>query len=627
MSQTNQQRLENLGPAERMINALLTHTDHLYHGRAGMEQPSAAMPTSVSWRPVTTAVENGQTVVYLMSKTGKKTDKVRVGVLDGDRIVDNAGGYLGTFRKPGISPKVAEWMYRQVAEVWKLDNEFAAKWASWAFTQDHRDLKTILAAFMLVQNRSGEPVMDDGKVSFFDDDYRAVGEAMCFIRDKVGFNPKMLLRIGEVLDQEGVAQINRELGFGRSSREPAKGRYTKAIMKWLHNQEVNPKSLETLVKAGFRTSVMALARRVGYKPVSVKFFETLRWKQKQAQDGRRTLAIGVELAAAESWEGLTETQICQKIVTDKPNYKRLVGMLPKSVGLTRAIMAAAIESKCVSDQDLIILTPTLEDLGLLKVASIEARFKKACEAATNQRALNVARNVKRATTVAALQEAADKANAKVAAESLRGIRLYVVVDKSGSMQQSLETAKKYLTRLLGGFPLDKMHVSVFNSFGAKVEIKAPTAQAVEMAFRGHTAGGGTTHSEGVRVLLQDHKPAADEDAVFLFVGDEGEYSGTRLAQIFSQFGVTPAAFGMLKVEGENGNCVHDAAGILKIPCFDVGENIFEDPYAVTRTLQRLIAATPVSQNPTRTVYAARRTLVQQILDVKLLEVPVAFRCV
>ena len=137
-------------------------------------------------------------------------------------------------------------------------------------------------------------------------------------------------------------------------------------------------------------TVMALAQRSGYKPSSPKFFEILRWKQVQSKQGHRSLAIGTAVKQAETWEGLTEEQICKRIVKDKPNYKRLVGMLPKVIGVTRAIMAAAIDAKALSDKDLIIATPTLEELGLLQVQDVKNAWDKAVKNAEDSRAANIA---------------------------------------------------------------------------------------------------------------------------------------------------------------------------------------------------------------------------------------------
>jgi hypothetical protein len=275
------QRVEALGPAERIINAITQFTDHAVHNRPGLIVPDARHRIGVRWEQATWVEENGVKVVYRTQKVGRRQTKTRVGVLNGTNEVKNGNTVVGRFQKPGLFAEVVTYLYGQIADVWKLDNEFAAKWASWAFEkEENRDLKVLLAAFLLVQSRFGEPVKD-GAAVLLDEDYRAVGEAMCLLKAaKKGhtFNPKLLLRIGQVLETSGVADINRKLGFGRSARNAIMGRYNKVIEKWLNHCEMNPKELEKLVKAGFRTGVMALARKVGYKPESEKFFEILRWK-------------------------------------------------------------------------------------------------------------------------------------------------------------------------------------------------------------------------------------------------------------------------------------------------------------------------------------------------------------
>jgi hypothetical protein len=509
-------------------------------------------------------------------------------------------------------------MYQQVAEVWKLDNEFAAKWASYAWKQDHRDLKVILAAFMLCQSRKGDPVIDAGKIAFHDEDYRDVGEAMLLLHEKgKDLNPKLLLRLHDLLSLPGIAEVNRQLGFGKSARRPFYGRWEKAVTKWLQYREQNPKLLEGLVKAGFKTTVMELARRVGYKPASPKFFDALRWKQVQAKDGRRDMAIGAAVKAAESWEGFTETQICERIVQSKPDWKRIVGLLPKG-GLTRAIVAAAIEAGSFSNKDLIIATPTLEELGLLQVQDIRERWEKALKTAEDMRAANIATKVKSKVIEEKLQEAADVAVQKAAEEVMKGMRIYFMVDISGSMENAIAEAKVYLAKFLQAFPPDRLHVSVFNTSGREVTIKHPTAAGVENAFRGIAAGGGTDYGAGV-AMLSKYKPAADEDVLFFFVGDEEANVFTTAVR---RSGLNPLAFGFLKVRNApNYQAVRGTAQELGIPCFMVDPKMFEDPYAIPRVIRNMIAATPVGVAPNRVVAAPRVTLVEQILQTTLLQKP------
>lgn len=621
MDENDRERLESLGPAERIIDTLLTYSDHLVHNRPGVVVRDQSDAAGVRWSPVTVKDEAGQPVVYRLDKTRSgKTNRVRVGVRDEAGNVRNGAHLYGVYRPAGLFPEVAAWMYRRVADVWALDNDFAARWASWAFAEEHRDLKVVLAAFMLVQSRAGEAVREDGEVLFHDEDLRAVGEAMCLLRRTDGrdISPKLLLRVGDLLALPEVAEINRALGFGRSAKNPALGRYPRTVEKWLRHRERNPRILQGLVRAGYRRTVMRLARSVGYKPESAKFFEVLRWKQKQAADGRRELAIGAEVAAAESWAELSEAEICQRIIDQAPNYKRIVGLLPESVGLTRAVMAAAIEAGSLSDADLVILTPTLEDLGLLAVAAVRDRWLKASEAAQDERAAHIARRVKQADTAVALEAAAERVVKKAVSEELRGLRVYCAVDISASMNEAIEQAKRYLTQLLLGFPLEKLTTCVFNTAAREVNIRHPSKKGVEHAFSMFRACGGTSYGSAVREVFQLHPPAPDEDALFMFVGDQQESGQFVEAVVTSQ--LNPVAFALLYVPGSMGDrlqIVDDTALGLQIPCFRIDERTFDDPYALTRTLRRLIASTPVAKGKQR-----RTGLVEVILRTERLQRPV-----
>ena len=626
-------RNENLGPAERIIQTILTYNDHVYHGRPGMVLKDPTTAVGVRWIPVTHKMENGEKVVYQLSKVGRKTNRIKVGVCQmNGQIKSPTGTVVGEYRAAGLFPEVAVWLYKQVAEVWKLDNEFAARWASYVYGQEHRDLKVILAAFMLCQSRKGDPVMDNGKIVFYDDDFRDVGEAMMLLQTKDSkndLNAKLLMRIKELLALPGVAAVNRELGFGKSARNPFFGRWQKAAEKWLAYREENPRLLEGLVKAGFRTTVMDLARNIGYKPDSTKFFEYLRWKQKQAKDGRRVLAIGQEVVKAESWVGLTEKEICERIVSQKIGFKRIVGMIPKEIGMTKAIVAAAIEAGSLSDKDLIIFTPTLEELGMMEIPDIKARWEKALKAADDMRAANIALRVKSTAAKESLNEASDKALQNAVAESMKGIRIYFMVDISGSMEGAIVQAKTYISRFLQAFPMDKIHISVFNTTGRIVELKAPTAKAVEVAMANYKPSGGTDYGSGVRAL-QHFKPKDDEDVIFIFVGDE---EAQPFANAVRASGLNPLAIGFVKVTATTGaagyramqgyaaSAVRDTGAELGLPVFMINEATFADPYAIPRTIRNLINSTPVNRNVQRAT-PVRVTLVDAILKTELLKKPV-----
>lgn len=614
-------RLEALGPAERIIQTAINHVNHIYHNRPGMAVKSNSV-VGVDWVPVIHKTEDGHKVVYRCDKIGNKSRRTRVGVMRDNGDIYNGTNKVGEYRPAGLMPEVCVWLYKQIVDIWKLDNEFAAKWASYVHSKDNRDMKTVMAAFMLVQSRSGAPVRENGVTLFYDDDFRDVGEAMLLMHDEHNkLEPRLLLRIHKLLTLPDIVKINHELGFGHSARKPFLGRWSRVVTKWLKYREENLPLLYGLVKAGQRKTVMALTRLSGYKPETDKFFEILRWKQLQAKTGHRTIAIGKSVSKAESWDKLTEKQICQKIIDDKPNYKRIITLVPVKIGLTRAIVAAAIEAGSLSDNDLINYSPTLEQLGLLNVQEVRARWEMAVKNAKNMRAANIATRVRSADVKEKLGEGADKALQKAGDEVVKNMRVYFVIDRSGSMQNAIETAKDYLAKFVQAFPLEKIHVSHFNTSGSEVTIKHRSAAGVINALKGITASGGTDYASGIRAI-QHNKPNDDEDVIIIFIGDEG---AANFPQAVRTSGLRPMAFGLIKVVdprwGENRFAVQETATALGIPCIKINNDTFSDPYAIPNVIRTLIAATPVGE---RVSDGARKrvSLVEEILKTPLLERPI-----
>jgi len=226
-----------------------------------------------------------------------------------------------------------------------------------------------------------------------------------------------------------------------------------------------------------------------------------------------------------------------------------------------------------------------------------------------------------------LETGADKAAQKAVEEVIRGLRLYVIIDISASMQGALEAAKPLIAKLLMSIPKEQLHVSVFNTAGREVTIKNTSTKGVEASFRGIRAGGGTDYGAGVWVLSQ-YKPKEDEDALFLFIGDE-EQQRTFEAQARNS-GINPVAFAFLKTTAQGGaaawraaryetTAVRQTAANLGIPCVMIDERTFDDPYAIPRTLRTLIAATPVGV--AKQARAPRVTLIDQIIQTDLLTKP------
>ena len=89
-------------------------------------------------------------------------------------------------------------------------------------------------------------------------------------------------------------------------------------------------------------------------------------------------------------------------------------------------------------------------------------------------------------------------------------------------------------------------------------------------------------------------------------------------------GLRPNAFALLNKWRPECTAVRRTAQELGIPCFELKEEMFSDPYAVTRTLSRLMASTPVSTDVAgrSAQRVARVSLVEKILKTEKLQKPV-----
>lgn len=548
------------GPAEKLLDLTLNASAHLWHNRPGLDAGGA-------WH----------------ARRGAKKDVLA----------------RATPVKPGLHVPAAERLYARLLDIHRLNGELMARFASYALTQtEWRDLKVACAALMLVQPHAGQPIKgDDGEVAFHDDDHRAVGEAMILFYEKKStkmLTPKSVLRVAELLETPVIAELNRIAGFSDTgSKKAPLGRWKRATTRWLAIREKNLPMLQGLVKAGYKETIKNIARKAGYKPESAAFFEVLGWKQKQASGGHRAVGMSnLVLQKRERFDGVSEAEICEAIVTQRLSYKDVVGRLPKDVGLTPAIMVALLPS--LSDRDLRILTPTLEELGLMTEPEIRARWEKAIAASTDQRTLQIAKNVRSQVLKDKLEEASDNAAKKAVAEATaeQAVEVMFLIDKSGSMDGAIEKSKEALSRILAGFPAAQVHIASFDTVGTVLEPKAPNRAAVQHMLAAIKAGGGTMHASGVRALHhKGFRVPVGSNLVVIVVGDEAGEDGAQLARAFTEYGYQPAALAlMLNVFGVRGRTIQDCARSLGIPYSEVDIDQFEDPYQVPRVLRALLEA-------------------------------------
>jgi hypothetical protein len=583
---------ESLGPAEKLVQLIINFPDHLWHNRPGVARNG-------KWKAAT------RQEIAAQQKTGQ--------VQGGD------------FRAPGPNTEAIEQVYGTLADIWQANNELAARLASYVMTEtDWRDMKVVCAAFLLVQSRAGEPITEeqDGRkvVLFHDDDYRQIGEAMIKLYQRGSnrmMNPKLIQRVGEVLSLPGVVTMNRTLNFGNPhKRKPFVGRYYHAVTDWLDFRETNLLLLEGLRKAGYASTVKNLARMVGYKPKTKRFFEVLGWKQKQAADGHRTIGLTDLEIRKLTFEGFSEKEICEKIVAEKLGWKQVMGMLPKAIGLTPAICVALLEQ--FSDKDLAILTPTLEELGLLKHEPIKRRWQEALAKQEDQRTRNIAKNIRDRETARKLEDSADAAVVKAVAEATKeaDIHIMFIIDTSGSMEGAIETSKQALSMIVQGFPPEKLHIASFNTVGTVLKPRHHSAAGMQHMLKGLGASGGTVYGSAITAFRESGvriPPGAD--LILFAVGDEAGEQGGLLARSLRDSGYAPKAIAhIVSVSARygRGTTVRDAAEELHLPYTEVNVEQLTDVYQVQRTLKAVLEAQPLRQ---------KTSLIEKIMQTELLVSP------
>lgn len=585
--------VESLGPAEKLLNLIINFPDHLWHNRPGV-------------------IVNG--------KWRAATRREIVEFHDAGRLATQ-----GEFRQPGPNPAAIEQVYGTLAEIWQTNQELAARLASYVMREtDWRDMKVVCAAFMLVQSRCGEPVCEEiegrREVLFNDDDYREIGEAMIKFYERGSnkmMNPKLIQRIGLVLALPGVIETNRRLGFGNPQKRKAfTGRYYKAVRDWLAFREANGTLLEGLKKAGYAGSVKSLARMVGYKPKSQRFFEILGWRQKQHAGGHRRIGLtGLNIEKL-SFEGLNEAEICEKIAGEKLGWKTVMGMLPSGIGLTPAIFVALMDQ--FSDKDLAILTPTLEEFGLMDHAAIRERWQTALRNQDDQRTRNIAKNVRNRETAGQLVNAADEAVMKVVEEATKDADLHImfIIDISASMQGAIDLSREALSMIVQGFPPEKLHISCFNTIGTLLKPRHHSGTGIKHMLAGVQAGGGTVYHVGVAVFQLNGVRIPEGAGLIIFaVGDEAGEAGEEFARQVNSYGYRPSAIAHIVNVApgwERGQTLRRASEIMGVPYTEVDVDQFRDVYQVQRTLRAVLEAQP---------FRAGQSLVERILQTELLVKP------
>ena len=288
----------------------------------------------------------------------------------------------------------------------------------------------------------------------------------------------------------------------------------------------------------------------------------------------------------------------------------------KSIGLTPAIFVALLDQ--FSDKDLTILTPTLEELGLLKHEPIKRRWQEAIQKQDDQRARNIAKNIRDRELAGKLEASADAAVTKAVAEATKeaDIHIMFIIDTSGSMQGAIETSKEALSMIVQGFQPEKLHIASFNTTGTVLKPRHHSAAGVQHMLKGIGASGGTIYSSGVRVFHENGvRIPKDANLILFAVGDEAGEQGDLFAANLQQWGYVPKAIAHIVNVARNenrGSTVRRAAEVLGVPYTEVNVEQFTDVYQVQRTLKAVLEAQP---------HREKGSMIEKIMQTELLVSP------
>jgi Mg-chelatase subunit ChlD len=254
---------------------------------------------------------------------------------------------------------------------------------------------------------------------------------------------------------------------------------------------------------------------------------------------------------------------------------------------------------------------------------IRQRWERAIADATDQRSLNIAKNVRSKELRSKLEDASDNAAKKAIAEATaeQPVDVMFLIDKSGSMEGAIDKSKEALSRILAGFPQEHVHIASFDTVGTVLKPKAPTRSAVQHMLGAIKAGGGTVHAAGLRVLFQAGVRVPKENKlIVIIVGDEAGEDGAQLARAFKEYGYDVAAMAILvNVASTRGTTVQSCARALAVPYSEVQIDQFEDPYQVPRVLRALLEA-PLATAGGSTI-AAQSGWLEKVIATPILTLP------
>lgn len=394
------------------------------------------------------------------------------------------------------------------------DPIFMAHLTAWAANKDSKDLKTLSIFFNALNDANGTPFFKGASKN--KPNYREVSYALLQTLD-----PHLALRVLQLCHKKfevsGVLNNSRHFPTGMKT----------AFKKYLFYREDNANMLRGIKSSGLSKKMRNIYRLSRTAPSDVAA-SILGWKQK---DGR-----SIQMQATHDFTNKTPQQIVEELTKSKLSPVVAMSLIPSDK--MTASVAKAMLSNCSGNQS-IILYNWFSRNGFLDVPEIKELFKDKIKQSTTaiDRIDTLTKNaaVEDKKEMAAVRSEKRKVSANT--ESLG--KIYMHIDASGSMHQSIEFAKEKACIFAEcvSNPAANFRWGRFGTRGEELPVPSGfTKEDFHMALYGKTADMGST--DCIALYGKAREFGADID---VYVTDQGHIIGTISKRINEYHAKNPNA--------------------------------------------------------------------------------------
>lgn len=382
------------------------------------------------------------------------------------------------------------------------DPYFLAHLTSYAMKNSKaKDLRVFLAYVSGLSSADGQPFSPGSKYN--KPNLRYVGAAAIQMLE-----PKLADRVALL----GTHKFKVDGVFSEATHFPTSMR--EALKKYLKYREANPEMLEGIRKAGLKTTMQRMARKLHYD-FSDEAREILDWARRGQVFEKR----------APLFENMGDLEIAEKIRTDELPYIGVLSELAKVDKKVSPVIAVAMLEQATGNQA-VIMRSTFEDAGILNDAEVKALYEEKIKEA--QTALDRVDNIAKEASdsvKAALKEAKSSSRK----EELGDIgKVFVHLDFSGSMEQVRDYAgeRGAIIAEMVQSPAVNFAWGWFSGHG----VRLPLPQTFESdAFKSVLFGQGDWGGTDCFALYEEARRfGADVD---VFITDQGHGAGSMSERI------------------------------------------------------------------------------------------------